>query len=281
MKLKDKTILITGASSGIGRAMAIRAARDGATVLLAARSIDKLQSVASEVEKLGGKAEIIPCDVTDSEQIKQMFLKATENGRVLDVVYNNAGLGYINRIFNLKKEEIQQILDVNVVGMIMVSKYSAEVFSRQRYGHLMMTSSLAGLITLPEWSVYVASKWGILAFADCIRYELEPMGIKVTTIHPGPVKTEFFDKEKANIDISKMGDAVTAERVADESYAAIFTNKKRVLIPFTTKMFSFLTRYFPWLVNIMIKNMVSKVDYHNQNILEDESEFDYIKPISK
>jgi len=280
MKLQNKTIVITGASSGIGKAMALRAAKDGATVVLAARSADKLIEVAAEITKLGGTPIIVPTDVTNVEDIRNLFLKATENGRVLDVVFDNAGLGFIGKIWELPTEQIQSILSVNTVGMILVAKYAAEIMHRQKHGHLVMTSSLAGLITIPDWSVYVASKWAITGFSECIRYELAPDHVLVTTLHPGMVNTEFFAKEKANQDMEKLDkNALTADQVAEEVYAALFTKKRKIIIPAMSKSMAFLQKYLPGVKDTLLTKLTGAVTYNKTTPEEDEPSFSYVEEV--
>lgn len=276
MDLSNKRILITGASSGIGRAFALRCAKEGATVLLSARNVDKLNSVKSEVEKLGGKAVVIPADVSKEEDIRRLFLEATKDGAVLDAVLSNAGLGFVANIDELTTDQINTMISVNLSGNILVSKFASEVFVRQEYGHLLLTSSLAGLITLPQWSVYCATKWGLTGFADSIRPELKKHGVLVTTIHPGAVQTEFFDKDKANIEVDKS-QAITVEEVADAIYNALFTQKRKVLIPTMTRNMSLMYKYAPKAVEIMIEKMTKDVNYNSEKV-EDEPEFSYIKP---
>lgn len=278
MKLKNKTILITGASSGIGRAMAIKSAKDGATVILASRNKEKLIEVKKEVESCGGKGIVIQTDVTKAEEVRNLFLEATKNERIIDVVFNNAGLGFIANIYELTTDEIESVVDTNVKGAIFVSKFASEVLVRQKHGHLIITSSLAGLITLPQWSVYVASKWAITAFADSIRPELKPFNVKVTTLHPGAVTTEFFDKEKADVDIAKIGEAISPEEVVDAVYEALFTDKKKIKIPSMTKSYSLLYKYLPGLVEKMIEKMTGELEYHDR-VEEDEPEFSYVKSV--
>jgi len=278
MKLQNKTVLITGASSGIGKAFALKCAQDKATLILSARRVDKLKEVKELAEKLGAKAEVVQADVTKPEEIKNLFLEATKDGRVLDVAFCNAGMGYIANIDELTVDQISQIIDVNIKGMFITAKYAAEVMKRQKYGHLIMTSSLAGLITMPQWSVYVASKWAITGFADSIRPELKPYNVLVTTLHPGAVKTEFFDKDKADIDLTKSGEAITAEEVADAVYDTLFTKQAKVLIPQMTKNFSLIYRFLPNVAQSMIEKMASEVEYHT-DIPEDAPEFSYVKPV--
>jgi hypothetical protein len=281
MKLQNRTVLVTGASSGIGRAIACRCAEDGATVILSARREEKLLEVKDQVERIGGKGIVITCDVTDPEDVKNLFLKSTENGRVIDVVFNNAGLGHIAEIHETTVEQIDQMIDVNLKGAIYVTKFATEVMVRQEYGHIFMTSSLAGLITLPEWSVYVASKWGVTGFADSIRQELKKYGVKITTIHPGAVKTEFFDEERADIDIASLGDAIEPLDVADAAYSAVFTGKKKVIVPGMAKSTSFLYKFLPGVVAKQIEKATREVEYHDEPIKEDAPEFSYIKPVER
>jgi uncharacterized protein len=280
MKLKNKTVLITGASSGIGRALAIRCAKDGANLILASRNLEKLQEVAKQVELNGGKAEIVICDVSKTEDIKNLFLKATSNGRVLDVVFNNAGLGFIAPLTSLTTKEIEEMIDVNIKGMIQVAKFSSEVFSRQKYGHLFFTSSIAGLVSLAEWSVYVGTKWAITGFAASIRNEFKSFGAKVTTINPGPVATNFFSDEKADIDFNKLGGAMTSEYVAEKAYKYIFKNKKQIILPSIAMFVTFLYRIFPNIMSFIFDKSMSNYDYGQKKSGEDMGEFDYIKPVS-
>lgn len=277
MKLKDKNILITGASSGIGKAFALKSANDGCHIILASRSKEKLDEVAHMIEELGSTAEVIPTDVTNASEIKELFLKATEGGRVLDMVFDNAGLGHIANIYEQTAEEIESMVDVNVKGMFLVAKYASEVMVRQKYGHLILTSSLAGLITVPEWATYVGTKWAITAFADSIRMELKPFGVKVTTLHPGLVKTEFFDREKANMSEEELdkNDAVTVEEVADALYGGVFTDVKKIMVPSLVKSYAFLNRYFPTLTERIIEMKLKGQEGEPRD--EDEPEFSYVK----
>jgi uncharacterized protein len=281
MNLMKKNILITGASSGIGKAFALKCAQDGAHLILAARNEEKLKAVKSEVEKLGGTAEVVVTDVTNASDIRQLFLDATKDSRVLDVVFDNAGLGHVAKVWELTAEQIQQMLNVNTVGMILVAKYAAEVMQRQKYGHIIMTSSLAGLITLPEWSVYVASKWAITGFSDCIRAELKPYNVKVTTIHPGLVNTEFFAKEKADMPINELDkNALTPEVVAQAVYDAIGSKKKKVIIPEMAQSYAFLQKYLPDLKDVLMEKLLKDVDY-GKEVVEDEPDFSYIQSVNQ
>lgn len=278
MKLKDKSILITGGSSGIGRAVALRAAKDGAKVLVAARTEEKLQKVVEEIEAAGGKGYYRVTDVTNPEEVKALFKYAVETLGCLDVVFNNAGLGYVKRIYELTDDEIAKMINVNVLGITYVAKYASQVLKEQKSGHLINTSSLAGLITIPQWSVYVATKWAVTGLTDSIRQELKPFGIKVTSLHPGAVDTNFFSKEKANIDIAQLDAVISPEAVAEAVYEAIFTDKRRVLVPSMAKSYSFIYKFMPGVTQALIDKMGKDVQYETE---PEESEFAYVKPCPK
>jgi short-subunit dehydrogenase len=272
-KLTGKTILITGASSGIGKAVALRAARDKCNIILASRNIQKLNEVKAEVERLGSTAEVMQCDVTKVDEIRNLFLKAAKQR--IDVVFNNAGLGFVKPLYELTVDEIQEMINVNITGMILTTKFASEVMTRQKSGHIIMTSSLAGLITLPQWSVYCSSKWAITGFADSIRPELKKYNIKVTTLHPGIVKTEFFKTGGISESSVYNSGAITTDDVAEEVYRSIFTNKHKIIVPAIGEVVSFIYKLSPGLFRTLISKMLN-VKYSDSKD-EDEPEFDNIK----
>lgn len=274
MKFQGKTIVITGASSGIGKAFALKIAKDKCKIILAARRVEKLNELKLQIEQLGSTAEAIATDVSKVEDIRNLFLKATQNGQVIDFVFNNAGLGYVARIQELTADQIKEMVDVNVSGMMLVTKFAAEVMTRQRHGHIIMTSSIGGLIPLPRWSTYVGTKWAITAFAESIRYELSKFNVKVSTLHPGAVDTEFFNKAK-----SGTGDSLTSEDVANEVYNGAFTNIHKIIIPFPLRIVAWLYRIFPGLTTFFINLYMGELE-SKQPIPEDEPEFDFIKPLN-
>ena len=279
MKLKGKNVLITGASSGIGKAFALKCANDSCNIFLASRSKEKLEEVKALIEERGSTAVVVPTDVTKANEVKELFLEATKDGNTLDVVFNNAGLGHIANIYEQTVEEIESMVDVNVKGVLLVAKYASEVMVKQQYGHLILTSSLAGLITVPSWATYVATKWAITGFTDTIRMELKKYNIKVSSLHPGLVKTEFFEKEKANMSEEELNEqnAVTPEEVADAVYEALFTNKHKILVPSMVKSYAFINKYLPSVAEKLIE-MTSK-DLEGEPREEDEPEFSYISKV--
>ena len=167
------------------------------------------------------------------------------------------------------------MVTVNLLGVSFVAKYASQIMKEQKNGHLINTSSLAGLISIPQWSVYTATKWGITGLTDSIRQELKPYGVKVTSLHPGAVNTDFFDKKKANIDISQFEDSISPEEVAEAVYDAIFTDVRRILVPSMAKNYALLYKYLPGLTQTMIERMGKDVQYETE---PEESAFAYVKP---
>lgn len=261
MKLDNKTILITGASSGFGKAVALRMAQDNCTLILTARNLEKLAQVEMEIKAVNPKVKtkIIQADLTKIEDIKNLFSQVKEFTPTLDLVFNNAGLGHVDYLINQTDEQVKEMVDVNVTSMILVSKYSAEIMVKQKFGHIIMTSSLAGLISVPQWAVYVASKWAITGFASSLEMELKPYNILVSTIHPGPVDTEFFDKEKANIEHKNLVSVIPVSEVSNKVYEISLKKGGQHPIPSMAKTYHILYRFFPGLTKSLIQKMAKPV----------------------
>lgn len=247
----SKNLLITGASSGIGKAVALEFAKREAAknhLILVARNQAKLEKVAKEVKAFGAGVSTFTADLGKKEDIAKLFTDLEKKFPTLDLVLNNAGLGYVKEAISLSDDEIEQIIDVNVKGMMLVAKKAAAMMVKQGHGHIIFTSSIAGYIYLPSWSVYCASKWGITTFANVLRQEVTKYGIQISTVHPGPVQTEFWDPQKANIDLKKSKSSLPVIPVEDVSkaiYEIAYTDTERIFCPPKLKSTAELFRLFP------------------------------------
>lgn len=261
MKLNNKTILITGASSGFGKAIALRMAQDNCNLVLTARNPEKMALVEAEIKNLNPnvKTKVILADLTKLEDIKRLFNEVKEYTSKLDLVFNNAGLGHVDYLIKQTDEQIKEMIDVNVTSMILVSKYAAEMMIPQKMGHIIMTSSLAGLISVPQWSVYVASKWAITGFAASLELELKPYHILVSTIHPGPVDTEFFSKEKADIELNNLTQVIPVSVVSEKVYEIALQKGGQHPIPTMGKVYAVLYRLLPGFTKGLIQKMAKPV----------------------
>lgn len=254
------TVLITGASSGIGKGIAIKyATMEKANLVITARNVDKLNTLKLELESLGSKVLVVATDVTKIEDLKNCIAKTLEVFGRIDVLINNAGMGYTGVIWNLTDDQINQMIDTDIRGTILMAKYVSEVMVKQRSGHIVNLSSIAGYFGTPEWSVYSAAKYAIRGFSRAIRYELEEYGVSVTSIHPGPIKTEFFERGKIEVNEKTL---MPLDKFIDAMYIAIKKKKVRAIIPFSFAVLQFVMRIFPftkdWLISSMRKTYLNK-----------------------
>jgi short-subunit dehydrogenase len=188
-----RVIAITGASAGIGRATALRAARDGAAVAICARRADRLDAVATEITAAGGQALAIPADVTDPDEMEHFVERVVDRFGRLDVMICNAGFGVAGSIDDVTPAQAQKVMDVNYTGTYLAARSALRVFRRQRYGHIIIVSSIVGKRGVPYMGAYAATKFAQVGLAECLRAELVGSAIHVTVVYPVSTDTEFFD----------------------------------------------------------------------------------------
>ena len=192
----EPVLVITGASSGIGAATARRAVEFGYRVVLAARSLDRLEELA---EELGGEATAIAvrCDVTSWEEQQALEERSVDVFGRMDVFFANAGFGAKRGFLEESVEHWKAMVDTNVYGAALSIRAALGHFKRQNSGHLVLTSSVAGRRSLPG-SLYSATKWAVSAMGESLRQEVAETNIKVTLIEPGMVDTPFFENKVSN-----------------------------------------------------------------------------------
>jgi len=190
---QDHTVVVTGASSGIGRALALRLADQGAQVVLAARSVERLEALAQACRQRGGQALVVPTDVANEAQCQALIERALgEYGR-LDMLVNNAGIGLVAKLEDLPDLGLfKHVLDVNLYGAVHCT-YHALAYLKQSKGRLVNISSLGGRVALPHNSAYIASKFALEGFSESLRTELHAEGVSVTVVSPYWVVTEFHE----------------------------------------------------------------------------------------
>jgi NADP-dependent 3-hydroxy acid dehydrogenase YdfG len=190
-ELSNQVIAVTGASSGIGEATALACARAGATVALAARREERIQSLAELIVSEGGRALAIATDVGEEEQARA-FVQRThaELGR-LDVLVNNAGVMLLGPIENAPTEEWRRMIHANVFGVLYCTHAALPLMHAQGSGHIVNVSSVAGRVARAGSGVYNLTKFGVGAFSESLRQEGVALGVRVTTIEPGAVATEL------------------------------------------------------------------------------------------
>lgn len=192
ISLKNKVVLITGASSGFGADAAKLFAAEGCKVILAARRLDRLQALAAEIQSKGGEAFAVPVDVSERAEIEVMVQTALDLYGRIDILFNNAGYGALDWFENLDPErDIETLVKVNLIGLMLVTHAVLPHMLKCGEGHIINMASVAGLIASPPITAYAASKYGVRAFTDSLRREVVPLGINVSGIYPGPATTEF------------------------------------------------------------------------------------------
>jgi short-subunit dehydrogenase len=187
--------VVTGASSGIGRLLALRLAREGARVALVARREAELAAVAAEVRRGGGTAEVMPCDVADRASVFTTAAAIRETLGPVDLLVNNAGYGHHRPFLEWDLDDMERLMRVNFFGMLYWTKaLLPEMIARHR-GWIVFMASVAGKIGVPDESAYAATKFATVGLAEALSLEVEDAGVHVLTVCPGTIRTPFFDDE--------------------------------------------------------------------------------------
>ncbi|XLS27408.1 SDR family oxidoreductase [Flavobacteriaceae bacterium M23B6Z8] len=235
MKVENKVILITGASSGIGKATAIKLAKHGASVVLMARSEDALKELKSQIEKEGGHALVTPGDVTKASDFKESVQQTVATFGKIDALINNAGLMPLSFIEKLKTDEWDKMVDVNIKGVLNGVAAVLPELKKNKGGNIINISSMAAHRYFPGGAVYCATKSAVKMFSEGLRQELAPEhGINVTSIEPGAVATNLPSTITDEDILDQMGDmmemtTLEAEDIANAVYYTL-TQPARVNI---------------------------------------------------
>ena len=192
--IEEQVLVVTGASSGNGRAIALMAGRRGARVVLAARSADALEEAAGEIEAAGGQALAVPTDVADEGQVRGLAQSALDRFGTIDTWVNNAGVTILNRLEETDENDARRVFDVNFWGMVHGAKAALPTL-KARGGALIQMGSLASDVATPLMGIYSATKHAMKGYTDALRMELMAEGapVSVTLIKPGPIATPIMD----------------------------------------------------------------------------------------
>ncbi|MFM9279019.1 SDR family oxidoreductase [Paenibacillus jiagnxiensis] len=190
--IKDKVVVITGASSGIGEATALLLAEKGAKIVLGARRVERLETLAARIDAVGGEAVYARTDVKQREDLTHLVKLACERYGKVDVLLNNAGIGPISPLDELRVEDWEDMIDVNIKGVLYGIAAGLSVFRKQGFGHFINIASTAGLKTTPNMAVYSGTKFAVRAISEGLRQEAGDK-LRVTIISPGFVKTDFVE----------------------------------------------------------------------------------------
>ncbi|WP_442598919.1 SDR family NAD(P)-dependent oxidoreductase [Neobacillus sp. D3-1R] len=217
-------IVITGAGSGLGKELALLFSQNNFHILLMGRSQDKLQSVKSEIEQLGGKADVIQVDIRSFQDVSDRVKKISEHYTLYGLV-NNAGIGYFGPFEKIDEQEIIEMTETNILGTMFMTKAVLPIFSQQNSGHIINIISTAGLRGKVNEAVYVASKFAVRGFTESLQKEYENSDIKFTAVYMGGMDTPFWENSDHIKDPSRLR---SPKEVAEIIYSQL--NEESIVI---------------------------------------------------
>ena len=243
--IKDKVVIITGASSGIGYATALKLSKAGAKIAIGARRVEKLEELAKQITDSGGEVFYQKLDVTKREECENFAKAVLQKWNSIDILVNNAGLMPLSFFKSLKFDEWDRMVDVNIKGVLYTTGAVITHMKEKKSGHIVNLSSVAGRIVFPAGSVYCATKHAVAAFSEGLRQEFSVRSnIRVTSIEPGVVATELNDtitdeSLKGFVENTKKMEALQADDIANAILYAVdspnHVNVNEILIRPTTQ----------------------------------------------
>jgi NADP-dependent 3-hydroxy acid dehydrogenase YdfG len=248
--LLDQVAIVTGASSGIGRATALALAERGAHVSLAARTESALHELADEIRLLGREALVVPTDVTDKDQVDHLVMETLARWGRVDILVANAGAYVRCPIRELTVEEVRRSMAVNFYGALYAVLAVQPHMLEQGDGHIVLVSSLDGKKGLPRDAPYAAAKFALAGYGEVLRQELCGSGVRVTVVFPGRVDTPLIDM----LEVPQVSAKIPAQAVAGAIAAAIRRPRPEVIIPIQARAFHLVNVISPrlgdWLVRL-------------------------------
>ncbi len=254
MEIKDKVAIITGASGGLGTATARELARHGATVVLAARRADDLQTLQAEIEQAGGRALVVPTDVTRREEIDRLVQTTVNTFGHVDILVNNAGIGGNTAISGGDDAMIERVIAVNLTGPARCVQAVLPHMRRQGGGVIVNIGSVAG--ELATSTLYSATKFGLRGFNDALRRELKRDNIDVVLIAPGFIRTNMTTEVK----VPMPGPDVVAQAVAH----AIRRPRRKIIVPWPYRILALLGKLLPGVADAVIGGSAFQRGYRNR-----------------
>lgn len=259
-RFANQVVIITGASSGFGLAAAQAFHREGARVVMAARNHLRLAQAAAGLQRQGGQEPLsFPCDVSNRADVDELIAAALARFNRIDILINNAGYGLIAPVESIPIEDAKALFGTNFFGAVNCAQAVLPHLKRQRSGHIVNMSSVAGLRGIPNSSMYCASKAALLAFSDAIRLEVKPYGIFVTTLCPSRTNDTPFvahAKKYGPIELYKLPETLTTSMVVQALLRAVVRRKRTVIVPFHARLMHTLNKFAPRVMDhILYKNM--------------------------
>ena len=255
MENENRKILITGASSGLGRELAYQFAQKGnVELILVARRKEALEKVAKKCETFDNvKTRVFSVDIGSQDQVEQLLSNITD----IDILVNGAGYGIMKDFSEFCDAEVVNMFDTNVIGTIQLTTEIAKRMRERKSGTIVTIASIAGKIATPKSSVYSATKFALIGYFNALRLELKKDNVHVMTVNPGPVATNFFNiaDEDKSYQKSLGGKTLTPKLVVGKIIKGIDTKKREVNLPFKLVLAVKISQFFPRLSDRMLLNM--------------------------
>jgi len=259
--LKGMRVLVTGASQGIGKALAELAARRGARVLASARSVELLEELAQAVKKDGHTLVVVHADITKPEDRQKMVAASEQHFGGLDVLINNAGIGATGHFADSQPDVLRAIMETNFFGATETTRAFLPLLRKGNKPAIVNISSILGKRALPARSLYSASKFAMEGWSQAIRAELSKDGIDVLVINPGLTQTNFSKnmlEQKAKMQMDHLR-GMTSEQVAEAALRAIEKGKNNLNLTLPGKALLLVARFCPWVIDVVARKKVRKL----------------------
>jgi NADP-dependent 3-hydroxy acid dehydrogenase YdfG len=243
--LRDCVAIVTGASSGIGRATALALAREGAYVVLAARRLAALEQVANEIQRLGRESLVVSTDVTIQDQAQRLVEKTMARWERVDILVANAGAYIRGRVTMLTPDDFERALAVNFYGALYCVYAVLPHMLARRRGHIVLVNTVDGKKAIPPDAPYVSSKFALAGFGEVLRQELYATGVYVTSIFPGRVDTPMIE----HLRVPWVSAKIPADSVAGAIVRSIKKREPEVVVPTLARALIYLNTFFPLLAD--------------------------------
>jgi short-subunit dehydrogenase len=255
-EIRGKTALVTGAASGIGRAIALRLADEGAALFLVDIDEVRLGQVAGEARACGVEVIARRCNVAEAHEVSAVVVEILSRWKGIDILVNNAGITYYGRTERMSARHWDRLMRVNLLSHIQFTRELLPSLLARREAHVLNVCSVLGLVGMPKVTAYCTSKFGMVGFSESLRNEFGREGLGVTALCPGFVKTSLFtnaplEKTVEEHKLPPNAICTTPERVANTAIKAIYRNRRLVVMePFARLMYS-VKRFAPWLMDFI------------------------------
>lgn len=259
----DKVAIVTGGASGIGRALCEELARSGAMVIVADIDGGGAERVAAGIVASGGRARAARVDVSQAEEIRELVDATTRDHGRLDFMFNNAGVGFWGEVRDTTLEQWRRVIDINLWGVVYGSTAAYAVMARQGFGHIVNTASLAGLISVPTVTPYATAKHAVVGFSTSLRAEAADLGVRVSVVCPGPVRTRFHES-LALTDMTRDGPgypahALDAGKAAEIILRDVARNRAVIVFPFRARLTWMIYRWVPALIARLTRKSIRRL----------------------